>query len=76
MGLLKRKKSATPKDLKVVSKIDLPDSEAEQESLTPNGAPEGSPEILFILFEDPGQAAWSPSLWWSYQHANTRQPGC
>jgi|WetSurSiteA1Bulk_404760.scaffolds.fasta_scaffold104276_1 hypothetical protein len=69
-------KSATLEDFKGVSKPNLPDSEAEQESLTPNGAPEGSPEILFILFKDPGQAEWSPSLWWSYQHNNTGQPGC
>jgi hypothetical protein len=32
------------------------------------------PKILFILNKEPGQAKWSPSLWWSYKH--TTPEGC
>ena len=68
--------SATPKDLKGVNKPDLPDSKDAQEPFTPKEAFESSPRILFILYDDPGQAAWSPSLWWSYHHTNTGLRGC
>jgi hypothetical protein len=72
----KLSKPPTPKDLKGVNKPDLPDSKDAQERLAPKGAPESSPGILFILYNDPGQAAWSPSLWWSYHHTNTGLRGC
>ncbi len=36
---------------------------------------EDSPQIMFILNKDPRMTKWSPSLWWSYNHASV-QKGC
>jgi arylsulfatase A-like enzyme len=43
-----------------VIKTDVRDSKADWEPYTPKKAPEGSPNVLFILFDDTGLAAWSP----------------
>jgi hypothetical protein len=70
----KNVKQVTAKDVKVINKPDV--SESGLKSYKSNKASEGRPRILFILSNDKGQAAWSPSLWWSYQHTTSGQPGC
>ena len=40
--------------------LDIRDSEPDWGPYTPKSAPEGSPNILFILYDDTGLAAWSP----------------
>jgi len=72
----KNAKPSAPKDLKGINKPDVSESKTDSESFTTKKAPEGKPRILFILHNYAGQAAWSPSLWWSYQHTNPGQPGC
>mgnify|MGYP001796541936 FL=1 len=39
--------------------LDVRDSEADWTPFTPKPAPEGSPNILFVLYDDPGLGAWS-----------------
>ncbi len=43
-----------------VIKLDVRDSKADWEPYLPAKAPEGAPNILFVLFDDTGLAAWSP----------------
>ncbi len=45
---------------KGVIKLDVRDSEADWAPFTPKSAPEGAPNILFVLYDDTGLAAWSP----------------
>lgn len=40
--------------------LDVRDSEANWDDFVPKKAKEGSPNILFILYDDTGLAAWSP----------------
>ena len=40
--------------------LDVRDSKPDWKPFTPPKAPEGAPNILFILYDDTGQAAWSP----------------
>ena len=40
--------------------LDVRDSEPDWGPYTPKSAPEGSPNILFILYDDTGLATWSP----------------
>lgn len=40
--------------------LDVRDSEADWSAFTPKTAPEGAPNILFILYDDTGLGAWSP----------------
>lgn len=40
--------------------LDIRDSVQDWGPYTPPKAPEGAPNILFILYDDTGQAAWSP----------------
>lgn len=40
--------------------LDVRDSEADWSSYAPKQAPEGAPNILFVLYDDTGLAAWSP----------------
>jgi len=49
-----------PKDYKGVIKLDVRDSKADWAPYIRKKAPEGSPNILFILYDDTGLAAWSP----------------
>jgi arylsulfatase A-like enzyme len=49
----------TPK-FKGVIKLDVRDSVADWTPFLPAKAPAGSPNILFVLFDDTGLAAWSP----------------
>jgi len=48
------------KPFKGVIKLDVRDSTADWGPYTPNRAPEGSPNVLFVLYDDTGLAAWSP----------------
>jgi arylsulfatase len=41
-------------------KLDVRDSVADWGPYTPTRAPAGSPNILFVLYDDTGLAAWSP----------------
>jgi hypothetical protein len=43
-----------------VVKLDVRDSKADWAPFIRKKAPEGSPNILFILYDDTGLAAWSP----------------
>src|SRR5271155_176794 len=45
---------------KGVIKLDVRDSKEDWAPYTPPKAPEGAPNVLFILYDDTGQAAWSP----------------
>lgn len=48
------------KQFKGVIKLDVRDSVPDWEPYTPPRAPEGSPNILLVLYDDTGLAAWSP----------------
>ena len=48
------------KPFKGVIKLDVRDSTPDWGPYVPTKAPEGAPNILFILYDDTGQAAWSP----------------
>jgi arylsulfatase len=41
-------------------KLDVRDSVADWKPYTPKKAPDGSPNVLFVLYDDTGLAAWSP----------------
>ena len=43
-----------------VIKLDVRESVADWKPFTPKKAPEGAPNILFILYDDTGLASWSP----------------
>ncbi|HSQ70629.1 MAG TPA: arylsulfatase [Steroidobacteraceae bacterium] len=47
-------------DFKGVIKLDIRDSRQDWGPFTPKRAPEGAPNVLFILYDDTGLAAWSP----------------
>jgi len=48
------------KDFKGTIKLDVRDSKADWGPFTPKKAPEGAPNVLFVLYDDTGLAAWSP----------------
>ncbi|MCJ7796580.1 MAG: arylsulfatase, partial [Thermoleophilia bacterium] len=48
------------KAFKGVIKLDVRDSKPDWEPYTPTKAPKGAPNILFVLYDDTGLAAWSP----------------
>lgn len=48
------------KGFKGVIKLDVRDSVPDWKPFMPKKAPEGAPNILFILYDDTGLAAWSP----------------
>jgi len=48
------------KPFKGTIKLDVRDSVPDWEPFTPTRAPAGAPNILFILYDDTGMAAWSP----------------
>jgi arylsulfatase len=50
----------TPPGFKGTIKLDVRDSTPDWESYTPKKAAPGSPNILVILYDDTGLAAWSP----------------
>lgn len=43
-----------------VINLDLQDSTEDWDALLADKAPEGAPNVLFVLFDDTGCAAWSP----------------
>ncbi len=45
---------------KGVMKLDIRDSKQDWAPYTPKSAPEGAPNVLVILYDDTGLAAWSP----------------
>ncbi|PHQ34630.1 arylsulfatase [Rhodopirellula bahusiensis] len=47
-------------DFKGIIKTDIRDSKPDWTPFTPKKAPEGAPNILFVLYDDTGLAAWSP----------------
>ena len=48
------------KDFNGTINLDVRDSKADWGPFTPKKAPEGAPNILFVLYDDTGLAAWSP----------------
>ena len=48
------------KKFKRVIKLDVRDSVADWEPFIPAKAPKGAPNVLFVLYDDTGLAAWSP----------------
>ena len=48
------------KKFKGVIQLDVRDSIPDWEPYLPPKAPEGAPNILFVLYDDTGLAAWSP----------------
>jgi arylsulfatase len=52
--------TANPQGSNAVIKLDVRDSKADWTPYTPKKAPDGAPNFLFILYDDTGQAAWSP----------------
>jgi arylsulfatase len=48
------------KPFKGVIQLDVRDSVADWEPYTPTKAPAGAPNVLFVLYDDTGLAAWSP----------------
>ncbi len=49
-----------PGDFKGTIKLDIRDSKPDWGPYTPKAAPKGAPNVLFILYDDTGLAAWSP----------------
>ena len=72
----KNVKPAAAKDLKNINKQEVSDPKKETGSINQQLATEGKPRILFMLTNETGMKKWSPSLWWSYNHAKPGQPGC
>src|SRR5262245_23468071 len=65
LGFAQDKKAAeaTPKALagcKARIKLEIRDSKPDWGPFTPKAAPKGAPNVLFILYDDTGLAAWSP----------------
>jgi arylsulfatase len=48
------------KNFKGVIKLDVRDSTPDWTPFTPKKAPAGAPNVLFVLYDDTGLAAWSP----------------
>jgi len=51
---------ADKKKFKGVIKLDIRDSKPDWEPFMPPKAPKNAPNVLIILYDDTGQAAWSP----------------
>jgi arylsulfatase len=48
------------KEFKGVIKLDIRDSKADWEPFLPPAAPKDAPNVLIVLYDDTGQAAWQP----------------
>ena len=48
------------KPFKGIIKLDVRDSKEDWGPFTPPKAPDGAPNVLFVLYDDTGLAAWSP----------------
>ena len=46
------------KDFKGTIKLDVRDSVPDWGPFTPKRAPEGAPNVLFVLYDDTGRASW------------------
>jgi arylsulfatase A-like enzyme len=57
---MKEIQAMAKKPFKGTIKLDIRDSVPDWEPFTPAKAPEGSPNILIILYDDTGLATWSP----------------
>ena len=40
--------------------LDVRDSVADWDAFLPDKAPQGAPNVLVVLYDDTGRAAWSP----------------
>jgi hypothetical protein len=49
-----------PREFQGQVELDVRDSIPDWEAFLNNVAPEGSPNVLVVLYDDTGQAAWSP----------------
>jgi len=49
-----------PKPFNGVIEVDVRDSKPDWEPYTPPSAPEGAPNVLIVLYDDTGLAAWEP----------------
>jgi arylsulfatase len=49
-----------PREFQGEIKLDIRDSQADWDAFLDTRAPEGAPNVLVILYDDTGQAAWSP----------------
>ena len=49
-----------PKKFNGVIKLDVRDSTPDWDAFIPTKAPEGAPNVLIVLYDDTGLAAWSP----------------
>jgi arylsulfatase len=56
----KKESTQEANDFKGKIALDIRDSEADWSAFTPKSAPEGAPNILFVLYDDTGLGAWSP----------------
>jgi arylsulfatase len=52
--------NGSPKKFNGVVKLDVRDSKADWPAFLDQTAPEGAPNVLVILYDDTGCAAWSP----------------
>ncbi len=50
----------TPPPFKGIIKLDVRDSKPDWGPYTSRKAPKGAPNVLFVLYDDTGQACWSP----------------
>ena len=48
------------REFKGTINLDIRDSVGDWDAFTPTKAPPGSPNVLVVLYDDTGQAAWSP----------------
>lgn len=51
---------STPDDFNGTNKLDVRDSPPDGSAFTAAPAPDGAPNVLVVLFDDTGIAAWSP----------------
>ncbi len=49
-----------PKEFKGTINLDVRDSVADWDAFLPDKAPDGAPNVLVVLYDDTGCAAWSP----------------
>src|SRR5262245_18806308 len=49
-----------PPDFKGVMKLDIRDSKEDWGPFMPKAAPKDAPNVLIVLYDDTGLAAWSP----------------
>jgi arylsulfatase len=57
---MKARRTDVSKEFKGVIKLDVRDSKADWSPYTLQRAPEGAPNVLIVLYDDTGLAAWSP----------------